>query len=154
MKLACGEHGGTLVTGTVGAEHTLIGIAAPSPIRAPPTAPLNKVTGSTIRREWLDPAHHRGAGTLHPKGCERIGPFELSIAILNHTADRRLVLLNNCGHWPPFEKPAEWSAQPLALLRGIEKASKPKQARKWLYQANARATFQTAVSSPSNATIL
>jgi len=28
------------------------------------------------------------------------------------------VLLNNCGHWPPFEKPAEWSAQVLAFLRG------------------------------------
>ncbi len=47
-----------------------------------------------------------------------MAPFELSIAILNHTAYWRLVLLNNCGHWPPSEKPAEWSAQPLALLRG------------------------------------
>jgi len=26
------------------------------------------------------------------------------------------VLLNNCGHWPPFEKPAEWTAQVLAFL--------------------------------------
>jgi hypothetical protein len=25
-----------------------------------------------------------------------------SIAILNRIADSRLVLLNNCGHWPPF----------------------------------------------------
>jgi pimeloyl-ACP methyl ester carboxylesterase len=31
---------------------------------------------------------------------------------------RRLVLLNNCGHWPPFEKPAEWTAQVLAFLKG------------------------------------
>jgi pimeloyl-ACP methyl ester carboxylesterase len=30
----------------------------------------------------------------------------------------RLVLLNNCGHWLPFEKPAEWTAQVLALLKG------------------------------------
>jgi pimeloyl-ACP methyl ester carboxylesterase len=45
--------------------------------------------------------------------------FELSIAILNHTADSRLVLLNNCGHWPPFEKPAEWAAQVLALPQGL-----------------------------------
>jgi pimeloyl-ACP methyl ester carboxylesterase len=42
-------------------------------------------------------------------------PFEVSIAILNHIADWRLVLLNNCGHWPPFEKPAEWAAQVLAF---------------------------------------
>jgi 2-hydroxy-6-oxonona-2,4-dienedioate hydrolase len=32
---------------------------------------------------------------------------EVSIAILNHIAGWHLVLLNNCGHWPPFEKPAE-----------------------------------------------
>jgi pimeloyl-ACP methyl ester carboxylesterase len=48
-------------------------------------------------------------------------PFEVSVTILNHIADRRLVLLNNCGHWPPFEKPAEWTAQvprlPAPLLR-------------------------------------
>jgi hypothetical protein len=40
-------------------------------------------------------------------------PFEVSIAILNH---------NNCGHWPPFEKPAEWAAPgprvPQGLLTG------------------------------------
>jgi pimeloyl-ACP methyl ester carboxylesterase len=45
-------------------------------------------------------------------------PFEVSIAILNHIADSRLVLLNNCGHWPPFEKPEEWTAHVLAFLRG------------------------------------
>ncbi|HEU0154438.1 MAG TPA: alpha/beta hydrolase [Stellaceae bacterium] len=48
---------------------------------------------------------------------DRMVPFEVSIAILNHIADSRLVLLNNCGHWPPFEKPAEWTAQVLAFLR-------------------------------------
>jgi len=46
---------------------------------------------------------------------DRMVPFEVSIAILNHIADSRLVLLNNCGHWPPFEKPAEWSAQVLTF---------------------------------------
>jgi pimeloyl-ACP methyl ester carboxylesterase len=49
---------------------------------------------------------------------DRMVPFEVSIAILNHITDSRLVLLNNCGHWPPFEKPAEWTAQVLAFLRG------------------------------------
>ena len=28
------------------------------------------------------------------------------------------VLLNNCGHRPPFEKPAEWTAQLLAFPQG------------------------------------
>jgi len=49
---------------------------------------------------------------------DRMVPFEVSIAILNHITDSRLVLLNNCGHWPPFEKPAEWTAHVLAFLRG------------------------------------
>jgi 2-hydroxy-6-oxonona-2,4-dienedioate hydrolase len=49
---------------------------------------------------------------------DRMVPFEVSIAILNHIADSRLVLLNNCGHWPLFEKPADWTAQVLAFLKG------------------------------------
>jgi 2-hydroxy-6-oxonona-2,4-dienedioate hydrolase len=49
---------------------------------------------------------------------DRMVSFEVSIAILNHIADSRLVLLNNCGHWPPFEKPAEWVAHVLAFLQG------------------------------------
>jgi len=43
---------------------------------------------------------------------------EVSIAILNHVENSRVVLLNNCGHWPPFEKPAEWTAHVLAFLHG------------------------------------
>src|SRR5439155_14111404 len=49
---------------------------------------------------------------------DRMVPFEVSIAILNHIADSRLVLFNNCGHWPPFEKPEEWTAQVLTFLHG------------------------------------
>ena len=49
--------------------------------------------------------------------------FEVSIAILNHIADSRLLLLNNCGHWPPFEKPAEWAAQDLAFLRVTDRTA-------------------------------
>jgi 2-hydroxy-6-oxonona-2,4-dienedioate hydrolase len=49
---------------------------------------------------------------------DRMVPFEVSIAILNHIADRHLVLLTNCWHWPPFEKPAEWAVQVLAFLKG------------------------------------
>ena len=49
---------------------------------------------------------------------DRMLPFEVSIAILKHIADKCLVLFNNSGHWPPFEKPPEWAAQVLAFLRG------------------------------------
>jgi 2-hydroxy-6-oxonona-2,4-dienedioate hydrolase len=49
---------------------------------------------------------------------DRMVAFEVSIAILNHIEDSRVVLLNDCGHWAPFEKSAEWTAQVLAFLRG------------------------------------
>jgi 2-hydroxy-6-oxonona-2,4-dienedioate hydrolase len=38
---------------------------------------------------------------------DRMAPIEVSIAILNQIADWHLALLDNYGHWPPFEKPAE-----------------------------------------------
>ena len=78
-------------------EHTPIGIAAPSPMRPPPTGPLDGVTGSTIRRDRLDPTRHQWAGALYPKRVMSGVPYEVSIAILNHIGDSRLVLLNNCG---------------------------------------------------------
>ena len=49
---------------------------------------------------------------------DRMVAFEISIAILNHIENSRVVLLNNCGHWAPFEKPAEWTAHVLTFLRG------------------------------------
>jgi hypothetical protein len=62
------------------------------------------------------------AGTIRGPSAHRARKLNArraaSIAILNHIADSRLVLLNNCGHWPPFEKPAEWTAQVLAFLKG------------------------------------
>jgi 2-hydroxy-6-oxonona-2,4-dienedioate hydrolase len=42
---------------------------------------------------------------------DRMGAFEVSIAIPNHIADPRFVLFNNCGHWPLLEKPAEWQPE-------------------------------------------
>ena len=40
------------------------------------------------------------------------------MAILNHSADSGVGLPNNCGRWPPFQKPAEWTAQIFALVNG------------------------------------
>ena len=48
---------------------------------------------------------------------DRMVPFEVSITILNHIANSSVVLLNNCGHCPPVEKPAEWTAQVFAFLK-------------------------------------
>src|SRR5712664_2133254 len=49
---------------------------------------------------------------------DRMVAFEVSLAILNHVTTSRVVLLNNCGHWPPFEKPEEYTAHVLAFLKG------------------------------------
>jgi 2-hydroxy-6-oxonona-2,4-dienedioate hydrolase len=65
----------------------------------------------------LNPDCGKFSGDPGP-AADRMVPFEVSIAVLNHIAASRLVLLNDCGHWPPFEKPAEWTAQVLALLQG------------------------------------
>jgi pimeloyl-ACP methyl ester carboxylesterase len=71
---------------------------------------------------WYRTSHlvfrRRPQGGRHAVRYDLMMPFEVSIAILNRIADSRLVLLNNCGHWPPFEKPAEWAAPVLAFLRG------------------------------------
>ena len=48
---------------------------------------------------------------------DRMCPFEIGIAALNNLADSRLVLLNNCGHWVPFEKPEEYTSHVLNFLR-------------------------------------
>ena len=49
---------------------------------------------------------------------DRMCVFEIGIAALNNIADSRLVLLNNCGHWPPYEKPKEYTAHLLSFLEG------------------------------------
>ena len=55
----------------------------------------------------------------------RMVPFEVSITILNHIANSSVVLLNNCGHCPPVEKPAEWTAQVFAFLNYRRKSLAP-----------------------------
>ena len=57
----------------------------------------------------------------HGRAYDRMVAFEVSIAILNHIEDSRVVLLNNCGHWAPFEKPAEWTAHVLSFCRDTDR---------------------------------
>ncbi len=51
---------------------------------------------------------------------DRMVSFEVSINMLNHIPDSRLLVFNNCGHWPPFERPAEYAAHVLPFLRDYE----------------------------------
>jgi 2-hydroxy-6-oxonona-2,4-dienedioate hydrolase len=39
---------------------------------------------------------------------------------LNVTPDARLVVLKDTGHWPPFERPAEYAAHVLTFLKGYD----------------------------------
>jgi 2-hydroxy-6-oxonona-2,4-dienedioate hydrolase len=48
---------------------------------------------------------------------DRMCAFEIGIAALNRIDDSRLVLLNKCGHWPPYEHPEEYTAQVLNFLK-------------------------------------
>ncbi|HZU08111.1 MAG TPA: alpha/beta hydrolase [Chloroflexota bacterium] len=39
---------------------------------------------------------------------DRVSPLEGALRLLNYLPDSRLVVLNHCGHWVPFEKPQEF----------------------------------------------
>jgi pimeloyl-ACP methyl ester carboxylesterase len=49
---------------------------------------------------------------------DRMVPFEVSIAILKHIADSRLVLLNNCGHGRASKSRPSGPRRVLAFLKG------------------------------------
>ncbi len=48
---------------------------------------------------------------------DRMCSFEIGIAALNYIEDSRLVVLNHCGHWPPYEHPEEYTGQVLNFLK-------------------------------------
>jgi pimeloyl-ACP methyl ester carboxylesterase len=47
---------------------------------------------------------------------DREVPFEQSLAMLSYVRSADLVVLNNCGHWPPFERPDAYSSIVLDFL--------------------------------------
>ena len=47
---------------------------------------------------------------------DRICPVEVGVKIMNHLPQSRLVVINDCGHWVPFEKPEEYLAFVLDFL--------------------------------------
>lgn len=46
---------------------------------------------------------------IHGRDDRVLGGPEGAIFLLNYLSDARLVLLNRCGHWIPFERPDEFS---------------------------------------------
>jgi len=49
---------------------------------------------------------------------DRICPVEVGVKCLNHIPTSRLVVINDCGHWVPYEKPEEYNSYVLNFLRG------------------------------------
>ena len=48
---------------------------------------------------------------------DRMCSFEIGIASLNYIDDSRLIVLNKCGHWPPYEHPKEYANYVLNFLK-------------------------------------
>lgn len=47
---------------------------------------------------------------------DRMVPVEGAIRLMNYLPNPDLVILNQCGHWPAFERPEEFASQVLAFL--------------------------------------
>ena len=48
---------------------------------------------------------------------DRMVALEVGIAAMNHIDNSNLVVLNHCGHWPPYEQPEVYSAYVLSFLK-------------------------------------
>ena len=49
---------------------------------------------------------------------DRVCQFEIGINALNHIPNSRLVVINDTGHWTPFERPEEYNSHVLNFLKG------------------------------------
>ena len=48
---------------------------------------------------------------------DRMCSYEIGLTILNYIANSRIIVLNNCGHWPPYECPEEYNAYVSSFLK-------------------------------------
>ena len=48
---------------------------------------------------------------------DRMCSYEIGLTILNYVADSRIIVLNDCGHWPPYERPEEYNTYVEAFLK-------------------------------------
>jgi 2-hydroxy-6-oxonona-2,4-dienedioate hydrolase len=51
-----------------------------------------------------------------------IGSPEGTLALLNYLKDARLIILKNCGHWIPFERPQEFSRYVIDFVKNTPAA--------------------------------
>lgn len=58
-----------------------------------------------------------GAPTLVVHGrFDRMVPLEAALRLVNYLPAADLIVLNRCGHWPSFERPADYSRSVLGFL--------------------------------------
>ena len=48
---------------------------------------------------------------------DRMVPLEQGLMMLNYLSNVRLLVLNNCGSWPPYEHPEEYNRYVLDHLK-------------------------------------
>lgn len=57
---------------------------------------------------------------IHGRDDAIMGGPEAAIVLLNYLRDARLVILNRCGHWVPFERPDEFSRLVIDFVKFTE----------------------------------
>ncbi|RZI53829.1 MAG: alpha/beta fold hydrolase [Pseudonocardia sp.] len=70
-----------------------------------------------VNHSNLQDLHQIVAPTLVVHGrYDRMVPMEQGLTIMSYLPDSRLLVLNKCGNWPPFENPEEYTAHVLTFL--------------------------------------
>jgi pimeloyl-ACP methyl ester carboxylesterase len=83
----------------------------------PDLAEARRHSTSTYYDHGPEVSHIRAPSLIIWGRQDRLCPFEVGIKSLNHLANSRLVVINNCGHWPGYEKPDEYNAHVLNFLK-------------------------------------
>jgi 2-hydroxy-6-oxonona-2,4-dienedioate hydrolase len=67
-------------------------------------------SSKSIQRDLSADLHKIQAPVLQINGRnDRVQHLETALRLMNHLADSRLMIINRCGHWVPFERPDEFS---------------------------------------------
>lgn len=73
----------------------------------------------SVAHSNISALHNIAAPTLIIHGrFDRMVPLEQGLMILSYVPQSDLVVLNRCGHWPPFERPNEYGSYVRRFLDG------------------------------------
>ena len=84
---------------------------------AHPELEASRQTGTRVLHSNIAELHEIEAPTLIIYGrFDRMVPFEQALMLFSYIRSSDVHGLNNCGHWPPFERPGPYLAQVLRFL--------------------------------------